>query len=466
MDKLLNLYIPIRWRWSVLVGLAVTAAIVVLYVMVLDIEHDAWLNNQAAQAELQVDRLTDALKLPLLSGSHAETDLGVHGFLETVPTVLGVLIQYPDGQLQRYGRAPYDASLIAALADHQQVEKLPVKALWYARTVAYADTPVAVVAVRFSERAWERIANKLGQKIFMAAVVVVLLSGLLVFWIAGRMSKPIELLGHAARRVADGDYQLHLPVTGHDELSDTLNQFNVMAQELAHKATLRDVVGRYLNPELVKDVFDVGGAPMQNHRQEVTVLFADMVGFSSFSEASDSQLVVDLLNRHFEIFHRIITHYGGYVDKYIGDAVMAVFNHPVHDDQHVCHAAKAGLAMALACARAGLMRSDGEAIAFRFGMNCGQAIVGNIGAARRLEYTVMGDAVNVASRMGALGDGGDVMMNRQSYDALGNAGFAFHAIDVCQVKGVSQPMQIGRVTAEAAIQQELEQVVAMALAVK
>jgi len=454
--------IPLRWRWSVLVGFTVTIAIIVLFFIILDIEHDAWLDNQAAQAELQVDRLTDELKLPLLSGSSTETDIVVHSFLDKVPTVLSVVIQHADGKTKTLGSVATDNAVLKALTKSATVKRLPLKQLWYAKSVIYANTPMGIVAVRFSEKQWETIAGKLGKKIFTAAVIVVLLSGILVFWIAGRMSRPIEMLSDAALKVADGDYQIRLPVRGNDELSDALFQFNVMASELEHKEELRDIFARYLNPELIKEVFESGDIKVKNHRQEVSVLFADMVRFTSFSESIETEDVVSLLNAHFEVFHRVITYYGGHVDKYIGDAVMAVFNHPVNDADHARHAAEAGLAVSLACRKLGKKRPDGEPVSFRVGLNCGQTIVGNIGAAQRLEYTVIGDAVNMASRMASIGNGGELIMPRKTFDLLGN-GFYFQSIGIQNIKGVSQDVEIGHVVASSpALLRNIEYVVDLA----
>jgi len=461
--KKLSPRIPIRWRWTVLVGFTVTMAIIVLFFIILDIEHDAWLESQAAQAELQVDRLTDELKLPLLSGSSTETGIVVQGFLDKVPTVLGILIRFPDHKVKSFGSVQSGDAVIQALPESRTVKRLPLKQLWYAKTAIYSNTVVATVVVRFSEQQWENIAGKLGRKISIAAVIVVLVSGVLVFWIAGRMSRPIEMLSAAALSVAGGDYRVDLPVRGNDELSDALSQFNIMAHELAHKEELRDVFGRYLNPKLIHDVFESGDVQMDSHRQEVSVLFADMVRFTSFSESTETEDVVRLLNRHFEVFHRVITYYGGHVDKYIGDAVMAVFNHPVNEPKHVRHAALAGLAMDIACRQLGISRPDGGPVSFRFGLNCGQAIVGNIGAAKRLEYTVIGDAVNVSSRMSGLGNGGELVMARDTFDLLGE-GFDFHSIGVQKIKGVSKELEIGRVLVSSPdVQQDIEHVVDLAL---
>jgi len=172
--------------------------------------------------------------------------------------------------------------------------------------------------------------------------------------------------------------------------------------------------------------------------------------------------VVSVLNSHFEVFHRVIAYYGGHVDKYIGDAVMAVFNHTVDDVMHVRHAAKAGLAMSLACQRLGLLQASGEPIAFRIGLNCGQAIVCNIGAAKRLEYTVIGDTVNIASRMGGLGKGGEVVMSYETFERLGE-GFEYDSIGVRSIKGVSQPKDCGVVRpADADVEQNILHAVGLA----
>jgi len=440
------LRIPIRWRWAMLVGFAVAVAVVVLFFIILDIEREAWLQSQAGQAELQVDRLADELKLPLLSGSSAETDLVVQKFLEKVPTVLGALVRHANGKVKKYSATGSVTAVLQADVGSVQVRRVAGEPLWYARAVMYAGTPLAMVAVRFSEQEWNHIAGRLVRKISMAAVLVVMFSAILVFWISGRMSQPIEMLAEAARKVADGDYRVRLPVRGNNEISDAVAQFNAMTRELEHKEEIRDVFSRYLNPKLISDVFAGGYADMESHRQPVSVLFADMVKFTSFSESSETEHVIQVLNNHFEVFHRVIAYYGGHVDKYIGDALMAVFNHPINDVAHVRHAAMAALAIVMACDRLGVIREDGEAISFRLGLNCGQAIVGNVGAAQRMEYTVIGDAVNVASRMGGLGGGRDLVMSRDTFELLGD-GFGFASIGECEIKGVSRKIEAGVVTA-------------------
>jgi len=434
---------PVRWRWTMVVGLAVSAAVAVLTMIVLDMEREAWLHNQEMQAGIQVNRLGDELKIPMLAGSSAEIDFVISNFSEKVPDVKSVMFKSTSSKVWSIGELEQIEDIVYALDLTDQTTRLPTESLWFAKKVTYGGADVATVAVRYSEEAWEKIAGDLLQRMMLAAFGVIILSGILVYWLAGRLSKPLEELALAARFVAHGNYHHRLRVSGNDELSDAASQFNKMVDELEHKEEMREVLGRYLNPELVTDVFDgTKSGPLLNRKQQVTVLFADMVGFTSFSESTETEEVVEVLNQHFEVFHRIIDYYGGHVDKYIGDAVMAVFNHPKEDAQHVRNAVMAGVAMTEACKRLSVLRSDGKPVAFRVGLNCGDVIIGNIGAAERLEYTVIGDAVNVASRMGGLGEGGEVVLPFATFDRAGD-GFSFKDMGEIEVKGVSEPLRCG-----------------------
>lgn len=466
---------PIRWRWTMLVGFAVMLAVLALSLVILDMEREAWLKNQETQAEVLVDRLGDELKIPMLIGSSAEIELiieGKKGFLAKVPDVLGVHIQYANGKEQHFGdisqddmlHISQDDMLLNSLATNSHIVRIPADRLWYIKKVEYAGTVVGIVGVRYSEQAWEDLAGRLVGRMSIAAALVVLMSSVLVYWIAGRMSRPLEMLADAAQHVAYGDYSVRLPVTGNDEVSDATSQFNAMVEELAHKEEIKDVFGRYLNPKLVSEVFEGGSmSSHDNHRQEVTVLFADMVGFTAFSETTETEEIVEVLNKHFEVFHRIIDYYGGHVDKYIGDAVMAVFNHPNEDPDHIRHSVMAGLAMVVACSRLGVLRDNGEPIQFRVGLNHGEVIVGNIGAAERLEYTVIGDTVNVASRMGGLGEGGEVVLSHATFAHLGGNEFSFDEMGERDIKGVSKPMRCGTISpAEESVKRNIAHAVALA----
>jgi len=440
--------LPIRWRWTLLMGFAVAMTVASLMLVILNVERGAWLKNQEKQAVVSVSRLAEALKLPLLSGSDAEVNAAVVSFMHTEKAVLGVYVHFEHSDRSNFfGDVANDQSFLKKQTYINAVTQLDSNQLWFAERIEYANTTVGTVAVRYSLNAWKALSQKIFEQMLWAALVVVLLSGMLIYWVAGRISKPMEALSDAAARVAGGDLQVQLQVIGNDEISDAMQQFNHMVTELAHKEKMRDAFGKYLNPKLVSEVFEHGSAKMDNHRQEVTVVFADMVGFTAFSESSTPEYVVDVLNKHFEVFHRIIDYFGGHVDKYIGDAVMAVFNHPKENTDHVAYAVMAALAMAKACDQLGVLRQNGEKLSFRVGLNAGDAIVGSIGANDRLEYTVIGDTVNVASRMCGLGEGGEVVLPLRTFESL-DSRFKFETLGAKKVKGVKDLLECGRVVVE------------------
>lgn len=439
-------HIPIRLRWMLLVGLAVSLAVLLLALIVLDFERDAWLENQSAQAKTLVDRLADEIKIPALALGTAEVDKIIIGFLDKVPSVLGVQFLYASGKKKNYGTTGLAKE--QRIADQQlnslEVSRLQSSQLWFAKKVVFSHTHVGTVAVRFSEDAWTDLATSLLQRMILAALFVIILFSIVVYWIAGRMSRPLESLARAAQRVAHGDFSIQLPVKGNDEITDAVSQFNDMVKELAHKKEIREVFGRYLNPELVEGVFREGEFEAESKRHTVTVLFADMVHFTEFAEVTPTEGVIDILNQHFEVFHRIIDYFDGHVDKYIGDALMAVFNHPNKDYEHIRHATMAGLAMSMVSARLGLTRDTGEPVEFRIGINSGDVIVGNMGAAERLQYTVIGDAVNVASRMAGVGKGGEVVVSRTTFIKLGN-GFEFSSLGKQEIRGIRHAIECGKI---------------------
>ncbi|MDQ6995673.1 MAG: adenylate/guanylate cyclase domain-containing protein [Mariprofundaceae bacterium] len=455
--------LQIRWRWTFMVEFAVIMTVASLMMIILNVERDAWLNNQEKQAKVSVNRLAEALKLPLLSGSEAEVGAIIHSFMETEKAVLAVSVHFAHSKQGKiFGDEGGDRMLLNHQAYTATVLRLKSENLWFAKRIQYANTSIGDVAVRYSQTAWALLSQRILHQMLLAAIVVVLLSSLLIYWIAGQISKPMEALADAASRVAGGDYQVQLTVKGNDEVSDAMSQFNQMVMELAHKEKMRDTFGKYLNPKLVSEVFEHGSAKMDNHRQVVTVIFADMVGFTSFSESATPEYVVDVLNKHFEVFHRIIDYFTGNVDKYIGDAVMAVFNHPKENEHHVEYAVLAALAMAKACEHLGVLRQNGEKISFRVGLNCGDAIVGSIGANERLEYTVIGDTVNIASRMCGLGEGGEVILSHATFEALDER-FGFETLGMKKVKGVTDLLECGRVVVQdQAVQEKIDAAVGLA----
>ena len=202
--------------------------------------------------------------------------------------------------------------------------------------------------------------------------------------------------------------------------------------------------GKYMTESVVEHLLanevELGGDDLR-----VTVLFSDIRGFTAMSEKLDAQQVVKLLNEYFSRMVDVIMEHGGVVDKYIGDALMVIFGAPVSTEHDSLNAVKAAVQMRseLAKLNAELMARGEAPIRTGIGLHTGDVVAGNIGSDRRMEYTVIGDAVNLASRLeGETKNlGSDLVISESTYDEVKEHVEA-RLLDTVQVKGRDQPVRV------------------------
>jgi len=189
--------------------------------------------------------------------------------------------------------------------------------------------------------------------------------------------------------------------------------------ESMRHAQERAMVRRYLPAELVDFFADLGELELGGARKQVTVLFADVRGFTAFSERHDPGLVVEVINTYFGIAHDVIQANHGIVDKYMGDAVMAHFNSPLLPaEDHAWLAVKAAWTIKERLETLHAEIDPGKRLEFGIGINTGEALAGNVGARTRMEYTLMGDAVNVAKRLQEHARPGQILLGAQAYEQV------------------------------------------------
>jgi class 3 adenylate cyclase len=216
---------------------------------------------------------------------------------------------------------------------------------------------------------------------------------------------------------------------------------------------LRNSFALYLAPQVIDKMLASKKLPvLGGETRDVTVFFSDLAGFASISEKMTPAELVAFMNEYLSAMTDIIESKGGYVDKYIGDSIVAVFGAPADDSEHASNAARA----ALGCrARLDELNRDSAAfkgykVAHRMGLNSGAALVGNIGSRRRFNYSVMSDAVNVASRLeGANKYYGTTIAASEMTVELTGSTFAWRELDAIRVKGRATPVKIYELLAEA-----------------
>ena len=223
---------------------------------------------------------------------------------------------------------------------------------------------------------------------------------------------------------------------------------------------LRRTFGLYVSPAVVAQLSETQRLPaLGGETREVTILFSDLEGFTAISEGLSPDRLVALMNRYLGAMTDVVEAHGGFVDKYIGDGILAVFGAPLADAAHARNAVSA----ALACQRAldeldlhDLLPSAKRLVA-RIGINTGEVLVGNIGSARRFNYTVMGDAVNLASRLEGANKqhGTRILISETTANALADT-FELREIDTITVKGREQPVRVYEPIGYAAVRHEAQ----------
>lgn len=280
----------------------------------------------------------------------------------------------------------------------------------------------------------------------IAATTSTVLLGLAVAaLITNRLSRPVRSLATAMRDVQGGNLNIELPVSSTDEVGRLTDSFNFFVKELRSKQRLKQTFGKYIDPRILEHVLAQPDAEaVAGGRREMTVLFADLVGFTGLSERLTPLLMVTLLNRHFGLQALAVQEHHGVVDKFIGDSVMAFWGPPfVKPEEHAvlaCRAAQAQLA-ALDTLRRELpditgLRRDAPVIDLGIGICTGEVVVGNIGSENTRSYTVIGDTANLAARLETANRvyGTHILVAESTAQAVGSQ-FEMREIDTIFVKG-------------------------------
>ncbi len=211
------------------------------------------------------------------------------------------------------------------------------------------------------------------------------------------------------------------------------------------KRLLTGLFGQYVPPELVDEMAkDPGAYSLEGESRELTVLFSDVRGFTTISEGLDPSQLTQLMNEYLTPMTHVIHQHRGTIDKYMGDAIMAFWGAPVHDDQHARHALLAGMEMnvKLEGLQEHFKARGWPPIRIGVGLNTGEMTVGNMGSEFRLAYTVMGDAVNLGSRLEGLTKEYGVQIMVSEFTRAAVPDFVYRELDRVRVKGKDRPVGI------------------------
>lgn len=310
----------------------------------------------------------------------------------------------------------------------------------FADLTVISEAPVET-AVSAQKKVLRRTAFLAGAFLFLALT--------LSFFFSQSITGPIQALAGAAASVAKGDFTVRLPFKekSGDEIQEFSGTFNHMVKGLEERDRVKATFAKFHSKE-VADLLTSGEVNLGGERRSAVVFFSDVRGFTAMSEKMDPEALVKILNRYMTRMVRVIISHGGIVDKYVGDAIMALWGVPLPKEGDVENALRACIGMRQALAELNEeLRGEGlPPLKIGMGLNVGPLIAGNIGSEERMEYTVIGDTVNTASRIESLTKefGTDLLISQAILDQLPGK-FITEKAHEAMVKGKSEPLVIHKV---------------------
>lgn len=312
-----------------------------------------------------------------------------------------------------------------------------------------AEQPVRLgeIHLGLSEELIVREIAAMRNRLAVLTVVALLIGGAAAYLIAGLFVRPVHALVRGVRAIGAGDLNQHIDLKRSDELGVLTAAFNEMTASLREKEFIKSTLERYVSKPLAQQILEhrdelrLGGA-----EKEVTILFCDIRRFTALAEQMPPTQVVTLLNDYFTRMIQVVIQHEGMVDKLMGDSVMALFGAPITLGDEPMRAVRCALDMQREVADFNRARqAEGmPPLEMGIGINTGAVVAGNIGSAMRMEYTVIGDSVNIAARLQGMARPGEVLVSEATLDRVRERVTAT-PLEPMTLKGKSQPVGVFRI---------------------
>ena len=291
--------------------------------------------------------------------------------------------------------------------------------------------PQAVLATFYSQEAYFKFISDIQNAVITSSIFVLLLGVGISWLISHGMTVPIISLVAGTRKIAAGDYDVEVPVKSHDEIGLLTNSFNAMGKDLALKEKYRDVLERVSDKDVAEDLLS-GSLELGGEVRDMAVLFCDIRGFTSLTEGMAPSEVIVMLNEHMTALSNVAAEYKGVIDKFVGDEIMVLFGAPKSYGNDSLNAVRCALAMIEM--REKLNKSGKYNISIGIGVASGEMVAGRMGSESRLNYTVLGENVNLSARLCSKAGKMEVLVCDTSYARL-NGELKGEVVEGLELKG-------------------------------
>jgi adenylate cyclase len=299
------------------------------------------------------------------------------------------------------------------------------------------------VVVGFSLEEMEREVSSSRRTALGLTLGFVVLGGVVAAAVASSITQPIQELVRGMEEVRKGNLEADVEIPNKDEIGALANAFNFMIAGLRERDKIKGTFQRFVSSQVAEKVLGAKDVVLTGERRRASILFADIRGFTSMSERLAPEQIVSMLNEYFSVMVDIVIAHEGNLDKFIGDAMMAIFGAPTRHADDPLRAVRTAVAMqrALVDLNEERDRRGAEAIYIGIGIATGDVVAGNIGSEKRMEYSVIGDEVNLAARIQSKSGKEKILICPETFKAV-RGEIKTIPLEPVMLKGKSHPVQI------------------------
>ncbi len=424
-------YFPIAYKLAIILTILITAGMVLLGLVIVTNQTQLLRHQINGFGQATVSQLGESSKELILSDDLLSLMI-VTNNLSANDNILGAMVYSDNGKvLASSGIVPGD-DIIQLYARSKQVDELSYSVEWVANSqkgkvvdaisfiapIRFQNVITGHALVTFSKSSLSQAIQQTISAIAGATLFMIFLGIIIAFVMGKKLSRPIHRLMDASKAISNGQYNYHIKERRNDEIGYLTEAFNKMASGLLEKSQVENAFSRFVSTSVAKQIMEnLDHIHLGGKHVEGSVLFADIVGFTSYSEKLPPSEVADMLNEYFSYISLASSFYHGTIDKYMGDCAMVIFGIPEANSDHKFHALACAVMIQKLVSRLNAIRiRDGKhAIHFRIGVNSGMMLAGNMGSQERMQYTVVGETVNLASRLHTVAEKDQIIITDMLY---------------------------------------------------
>lgn len=411
-----NAPLPIAIKWTISIGTLISLVMVTLGWVLITQQNRLHMREVEGFGTVLVNQLAQSASEPLL----ADDQFQLQGLLTRQTQnqdVIGAAILSSKGLREKSGPIPK--------IDYNRPFKSPYNWSWvdedriwhpvitFASPIIFRDVQAGQALITIDRGFLDRHQKRIIRSITYATLGLILIAGVLSYILSRRLSRPIALLAQAGNEWEPVNLLTDRDGKRRDEIGQVFAHFNRMTAGLLEKRQVEEALSRYVSPVVAEKILsNLSQHRLNNQEINGSVLFCDIVGFTELSENLPPDEVAALLNLYLGAIAEAAQRCHGFVDKFIGDSAMIVFGIPEENPDHAGQAVRCAWLIQALVHRINQLRKTKaeEPIKLRIAINSGPMLAGNIGMPDRLEYTVVGDTVNLASRLCCLAPADGIML--------------------------------------------------------